>query len=364
MSSYRILLCPLDWGLGHVARMVPLIYKLQSYNATIYIACNKRQYNFLTKENITFEWLPCSSPEIRYSKKRLTVFSLVGIVPKIIFGTLRDRKCVKRWKKKYSFHLIISDNRYGCYDKQITSVIITHQIRIKLPKSVLWAENLTTWLIRKQINNFHQCWIPDVAQQSKFAGELSTTTLVNAVYVGILSRFAHVNSLILSNTSYEVLAIISGPEPQRSIFAQIVLEQMKKIKLPCVLVLGDYDKDFSIHQEQNVTIYSYANTPLLFSLIQSSKFIVARSGYSTIMDLFYLKRTAILVPTPGQTEQEYLASYYKERRIFVIYQQENFDLEKAIQELSVYSMNYQYTQQYLLDEAIKNVLFQLSELKA
>jgi len=290
-------------------------------------------------------WIPCACPTIQYSDKKLSVFDLLKLIPVIFVGIKKDKRDIEGWIKKYNIQLVISDNRYGCHSPNAYSVLITHQVKIELPKKLKWAEKMLHQRIKKLIYKFNRCWIPDINEMPNFAGDLSMQFSLNgkSAFIGLLSRFEE-NSLAAtpSDKQYEVIAIASGPEPQRSIFAKMLLRQMKDLHKPCILVLGDFSKPFSTWHEENVLVYSSMNTHQLYQAIQSAKYIVARSGYSTIMDLISLKRTAILVPTPGQTEQEYLANYYKSRRMFVIAEQQHFNLSESLAELSVYSWMYFY----------------------
>lgn len=361
-SKYNVLVCPLDWGLGHVSRIIPILNRLLQNNCKLYISCSRSQFLFLQQENIPFEWIPCSSPEIKYKARTLNAFDLLALVPRIYAGIVRDRKHIKQWIKKYNIHLIISDSRFGCYHKKIPSVVITHQINMKLPPSVSFFEPILSWHIKKRIRKFRYCWVPDIPSFPNFAGDLSLNHNLSVQYIGILSRFEKAApSLQATQYEYEALGIISGPEPQRSIFAQLLLSQMKQLPFRCGLVMGKPDYSKTPVQDNNVTIFPFASSTELYQLILSSKYIVARAGYSTIMDLIALQRTAILVPTPGQTEQEYLANYYQTRKTFVVSTQENLKLDKALEELSVYTFNYQYTSNHLLDNAIEKIIAEIEQ---
>ncbi len=354
-KSNNVLLCPLDWGLGHVARIVPIIRRLQKRGYTVYVACSDKQYYFLQQEVENIEWIPCSSPKIEYRNGPLRTIDLIKLIPKIYVSVVRDRRKLKKIIKQYSFAAIISDNRYGCFHKDIPSVIITHQLSIKLPKKVKWAEDLINSGISHLIKRFSYCWVPDVVTIPNYAGDLSFNKRLSPVYIGLLSRFEGKNANQTEST-YEVLGIVSGPEPQRTIFEQQLLTQMKSLQKPCVLVSGNVKTNLFPFQDDNVMVYPLATSDLLLNFVAQSKYIVSRSGYSTIMDLIHLKRTAVLVPTPGQTEQEYLAEYYNMRKLFVVQSQQEFDLQTALCQLSVYSMNIRYVPDNKLDKAIDDLL--------
>ncbi|MGQ9847610.1 MAG: glycosyltransferase [Bacteroidales bacterium] len=358
-SIKNVLICPLDWGIGHASRMVPIIKKIQLKGHNIFIACTKQQQAFFANEINNYTWIPSASPVIKYNHKKLSVYDLFKLIPLIIIGIKRDKKQINSWIKKYNIHIVISDNRYGCYSSNVYSILVTHQVKIELPKNIKWAEKILHNRIKKLIYKFDRCWIPDIKETPNFAGNLTMQFSLNGklAFIGLLSRFEESNlNESSSEKQYEVIAIISGPEPQRSIFADMLFKELKNLQKPCILVLGDFSKPQSVKQEDNVLIYSSMNSTQLYQAIKSSKYIIARSGYSTIMDLISLRRTAILVPTPGQTEQEYLANYYKSRRMFVIAEQNNFNLSELLAELSVYSWMYVYRPNENLEIELNHVL--------
>ncbi|NMD01352.1 MAG: UDP-N-acetylglucosamine--N-acetylmuramyl-(pentapeptide) pyrophosphoryl-undecaprenol N-acetylglucosamine transferase [Bacteroidales bacterium] len=357
--SKNILICPLDWGIGHASRVIPIIKKLQSKGHHIFIACSKQQHSFFKNEITNYTWIPSACPSIKYSEKKLSIFDLIRLIPIIFVGIKKDKKKIDSWVKKHHIQIVISDNRYGCYSQHAYSVIITHQVKVELPKKLKWAEKILHKRIKKMIYKFNRCWIPDIKEMPNFAGDLSLQFSLNgkSSFIGLLSRFDE-NQVLESQPekTYEVIGIVSGPEPQRTIFAKLLLQQMKELQKPCLLVLGDFSKPTSNYQDDNVSVYSSMNTKELYKAFQSSKFIVARSGYSTIMDLISLRRTAILVPTPGQTEQEYLARYYKSRRMFVIADQDKLNLAESLSELSVYSCIYHYNANENFEQELEMVL--------
>ncbi len=358
-SPKNILICPLDWGLGHVTRCIPIIQKLYNHKQQVYIACTKPQYHFIQEEFPQLIWIPCASINIHYSTNALTSLDLIKLVPKILYGIKRDQCNIEKWIHKYSIDLIISDSRFGCFSKKVPSIIITHQIKLELPKVFKWAEKIVFNRIKKYIRHFDRCWIPDTNDMPNFAGELTSKYSLNgkSVFVGILSRFdAFTFTEKPKEYTYEIIGIVSGPEPQRTLFADILLSQMKQIKKPCLLVLGKVDDTKKTENEGMVTVYNYLNSEELYYAIQSSRYIIARSGYSTIMDLISLRRLAILVPTPGQTEQEYLAQYYDQRKMFVVVHQNELQLQDAISQLSVYQLFYHYEPSHIIDNELESLI--------
>ncbi len=302
-----------------------------------------------------FEWIPVANTEIFYNRKGLTLGTYFRLFFQMLYMYKLDRITLKKILKRYSIDLVISDNRYGCYSKQIISILITHQTSLKLPGKLRYFTFILNYCLKKVIEKFDYCWIPDVPDMNGYAGILSHTNKIkNSLYIGLLSRFNDIKKN-KTDVKYELIAILSGPEPQRSIFFNILKNQMISLNKPCVIVKGEIDNELKKETYDNLVVYNYLDAENLEKTIAQSKYIITRSGYSTIMDLICLNRTAILVPTPGQSEQEYLAFFYDQRKMFYIVTQEDLNLNEAIQQLSFYNTNHQYIDKNYLEEALQKV---------
>jgi UDP-N-acetylglucosamine transferase subunit ALG13 len=233
---------------------------------------------------------------------------------------------------------VISDNRFGLWSKQAKTIFITHQLFIKAPI----GERLLSRINRYYIKKFTECWIPDIAGTANLSGDLSHPYPFppNAFYVGTLSRFRSLpkaaNSTFSLKRAYDVLVIISGPEPQRSIFEKIILDQAVLIALNILIVRGITEVAQTIETKNNLDIVSHLTAVEMKEVILNASVIVSRSGYSTIMDLAVLKKRAIFVPTPGQTEQEYLAQRCMKKGFAYSETQAVFNLKRALAEVEVY----------------------------
>ena len=233
--------------------------------------------------------------------------------------------------KNHQIDRIVSDNRYGLWSKKIESIIITHQLFVKAPL----GENIVHQRIEKLIRNFDECWIPDFEGEKNLAGDLAHLKPFNHPhqFIGALSRFA-AQKIEKQNYDYDLIAILSGPEPQRTIFEKLVLEQIQRNKLKAVVLRGLPNNEQELNLENsNLQIFNHLSTDELLKYLRKSKVVVCRSGYSSIMDLTALGKKAILIPTPGQTEQEYLANYHLEKKHFYSQKQNEFDLKKALDEM-------------------------------
>ena len=317
----RILVAPLNWGIGHATRCIPIISELEKNNFEVIIAASGRSLDLLSCEFPKIQFIKFEDYKISYSSSIPMALNIFIQIPKIIFGIYNENNKLYTIIKDFKIDGVISDNRYGLFSKTTPSVFITHQLKIKSS----FLENIIQKINYYFINKYTKCWIPDY-KKNGLAGELShpKENTKNHIYIGPLSRFKKNNS----KPHYDILAIVSGPEPQRSIFEKILTTQLIGHKKECLLVQGKPESKY-YDKINNLTIKSHLSAIELNQAILNSKLIICRSGYSTIMDLFTLEKNAILVPTPGQTEQEYLAQYLSKENLFQYQNQKNFSISIA-----------------------------------
>ncbi|HDP54907.1 MAG TPA: glycosyl transferase family 28, partial [Bacteroidetes bacterium] len=212
---------------------------------------------------------------------------------------------------------VISDNRYGLYCKGVKSIIITHQLSPIFPKPFSWLKPLGELYIRRKIYRFSECWIPDCTIEPRLTGELSSKAvrISNAKFIGLLSRFSLVEPEP-STGGFDLVGLVSGPEPQRSIFEQEIISLAQRLNLRALIVRGLPQSGDAASTKRKITLVPHLPHKSLAQALTSATYVICRSGYSTIMDLISLKRSAILVPTPGQTEQEYLANRMSQLKLF------------------------------------------------
>ena len=307
----RILISPLDWGLGHASRIIPLINKLIEQGDNVIIAGSGLSLNLLQKQFPLLKSVEIPSFKMKYSAGKSQVWAVVKAFPKLIYYSFKEHKALKRIVEEEKITFIISDNRFGLYHKSVPSAYITHQLMIKLPRGWSFLEPMIAYFHRCIINKFTECWVPDFEKMSEsLAGELSHPAKKprNVKYIGTLSRF----QLGVSNLRNLALAILSGAEPQRSIFEDELLAKLQTYPHKnIILIQGKVEAEQKVSKVGKVTVYNYMNTEELQEYILKADKIICRSGYSSIMDLHALGKlkNATLIPTPGQTEQEYLAEY-------------------------------------------------------
>ncbi|MFZ9660453.1 MAG: glycosyltransferase [Chitinophagaceae bacterium] len=328
----KIIIAMMDWGLGHTTRCIPLIRQLQSLQCCITIAANTQQRSILERELHDIEYLELEGYQINYSQKGHSFFlKLFSQLPKFLLKIRQEQQWLQQLQHSHHFQAVISDNRYGFYLKGIPSVFITHQLSPISGKGK-WLDIFIRFVHYKMIRNFQEIWIPDFEGSPNLAGKLSHPKKLpgNAFYIGPQTRFV---DSVVDNTSrvYKVLAILSGPEPQRTILENILLQQMKSVEGKCILIRGLPNGEIMNVQPANIEIFQHLDTNQFMQYLNQSEIVICRSGYSSIMDLICLKKKAILVPTPGQTEQEYIAKEMQEKKIYPFVNQENFDINHALQ---------------------------------
>jgi uncharacterized protein (TIGR00661 family) len=325
----KILVAPLDWGLGHATRCIPIINELLQLECEVIIAANGATSSLLRNEFPALIFLPVAGYRIQYSKYKFFLpWNMTIQLPKIIFTIYREHQWLKAIIKKYKIDAVISDNRFGMHNKKLCSIYITHQLLIKTSNRL--SQNLLKRLHSFFITKYNTCWVPDFGK-NELAGELSHPINIpkNVKYIGALSRFEKYN--VTAEKKYKLLIILSGPEPQRTIFENLLLNDLAVYNGRSLLVRGLPGDEKIIHsQNASLKITNHLSGEELNKVIQQSQVIISRSGYTTIMDLIKLNAKAILIPTPGQTEQEYLAHHLMEKKIFFSMKQKDFVLIKAL----------------------------------
>jgi UDP:flavonoid glycosyltransferase YjiC (YdhE family) len=338
-----VLLAPLDWGLGHATRCIPIINELIRQGARVTIAASEGPKALLLEEFPQLEFIEIPGYELSFKGGVLLKWALLWQIPAILKRVKKENRWLEETARKLGIHAVISDNRYGLFHKKLYCVFVTHQLNIQSgwgfhEKAGSWSRYMAgavgDWIDRKIlkwnykfIGKFSVCWIPDLAEKNSLSGNLSHPIIpppFPVKYIGVLSRFKKEEKKIISNS---LLILISGPEPQRTEFENILFRQLIVSTMETVVVRGLPGAELpNPIIRDGLKIYNHLPADKLNDLMNASEFIIARSGYSTIMDLVTLKRNAVLVPTPGQTEQEYLARYMHENKWMFSAPQKNFNL--------------------------------------
>jgi predicted glycosyltransferase len=351
----RVFVSPLDWGLGHAARCISVIRRLLDANVEVIAGAEGGHLAFLKEHFPTIEYIEFPGYRISYSAKLPVGIKVLLQLPQMISAIKNEHELLAELIKTKKLDAVISDNRYGLWNENIPSVIITHQLNIQAPA----GNNLLNTIAHKYINRFDECWISDYEGKENLTGILSHPIPegINAKYIGPLSRFAFLNdqpqtpkgalgSAIQSPfrglgpeeiINYDLLVTLSGPEPQRSLLEEMVLKQLKELPSLRTLIIqglpgGAKSSSLTHREEGHIEIVPHLGDVAFLEKLRCSDIVLSRPGYSTIMDMDTIGwKKAIFIPTPGQTEHEYLGKLMQEKGLAITYNQKGFSLNEAIE---------------------------------
>lgn len=313
----KVIVAPLYWGLGHASRCVPIIRALKKYQYTPVLASDGEALRFLQQEFPELESIELPSYQISYGKN--LKWSLIKKFFSIQRTAKKEQRIIEAYVEDNSDVVgVISDNRFGAYSQKVTSVYITHQLQVL---SGIFTP-FTSFFHQRIIKKFDECWVPD-EQGLKFSGQLSSTAKkLDQKYIGILSRFQKKQV----TNEIDVLIVLSGPEPNRSDLESKILNELNDFNGTVVLVRGVVEESRKSRKSGNIQIVNYMLSEELEKTLNSAKLIICRSGYSSVMDLISLGKKALLIPTKGQNEQEYLAEYLQEKEYFSYVKEKDFSI--------------------------------------
>lgn len=308
IQNDRVLVAALDWGMGHVTRCISLFRQFIAQGNTVCFAGNEFQVEFLQREFPEIHCFALDGYNVRLDARKNTYFQMLSQAFKLKGAESREHQWLNEHLKSHHYGYILSDNRYGFYSETTPSIMLTHQLRLQLPAFSKQSSDL----IQKKVNRFAACWVPDNA--SNLSGELSSAQLEIPIHrIGLLNRFQPIEC----EKDIPCLAILSGPEPSRSQFEEKC----------AAYLMRKFDSSVMVGSQQNyasIQTVSNPSTQELGKLIARSELVLSRAGYTTIMEMIALNQKALLIPTPGQFEQEYLAKvvssphiqFFKESELF------------------------------------------------
>lgn len=321
-ANKTILITPLNWGLGHATRCIPIIKALQDNNYIPIIASDGIALDLLRKEFPYIQTLELPSYHIEYAKNAKNFkWKLIKNLPKMIVAILDEKKIVNSWIRKHDIDGIISDNRLGVFSKKVPSVFITHQLNVMTGNTTKFTSKCHQYFIKK----YNECWVPDTNETINLTGELGHlhNHKLNLKYIGPLSRMRQKETAKV----YDLMIILSGPEPQRTFLEEKLQQEIVRYNGNVVFIRGVVEKEQSKQQIKNVTYYNFMNTKQLEQTFNESDLVLCRSGYTTVMDLAKLGKKAFFIPTPGQYEQEYLAIKLQDENLVPYATQNDFTIE-------------------------------------
>jgi uncharacterized protein (TIGR00661 family) len=322
----NILVAPLNWGLGHATRCIPIIKALEINGYNPILASDGVALEILKKEFPHLQALELPSYHIEYPKNGVFFkLKMFANSPKMIQAIISEKKAIKKWTQQYQLSGIISDNRLGVRNKKIPSVFITHQLKVITGNTTWFTSKMHQYIIKK----FDQCWVPDVDTIPNLTGVLGhlEKKLDDIKYIGPLSRFHKKEQ----EKKYALMVILSGPEPQRTLLEEKLTEKIQSFPGKIVFIKGKIEAQQTTTVANNITFYNYMNTCQLETTFNESEMVLCRSGYTTIMDLAQLEKKAFFIPTSGQYEQEYLAKKLKKEGLVPYCKQEEFEIDKLLE---------------------------------
>lgn len=312
------LVCALDWGLGHVARTTPLVQALLEAGSKVTLASNGRSAAWWRSEFPELEVRELPDYGVRYAPGFWLVPGLLGSLPRIIRAIRLEAERLQQWQRDDGFDLVLSDNRYGCHVPGAMSVFVTHQLRLPAPRHLAWSERLGERIVARLTRRFQEIWIPDRDDGFCLSGKLGhpsrTSVFPPLRYIGPLSRFATASPDPAWNGPWDTVALVSGPEPSRTSFESKLRQILSQRPGRNLLVRGRPDLPSAGRGPAGTGLVEapHLATPALAAALRGAREIICRGGYSTVMDLDalgVLDTRCLFVPTPGQTEQEYLAEH-------------------------------------------------------
>ena len=357
--SSRVLVAPLNWGLGHATRCVPIIERLLAEGHEVVIAADGYPLRFLRREFPHLDWVKFEGLKVEYADGQSQVGAMLRQLPRFLRDIWREHKRLKEIVRMYDVDMVVSDNRFGLWCRGVYSVYMTHQLMVKMPRGLEWMEWVVWRFHRWFIKHYDECWVPDIEGEGNLSGDLSHKypLLKNTKFIGVLSRFSSENvewedvrveaEALGLQQRYDVVAVLSGPEPHRSNLEQEITDCRLQItegqqstvnsqqtitpseqssrppktgrqykivnsQQSLLIVQGLPEDDLRLAEHRDGVDYiPHLPTGLLQWYMQEAEEIVCRSGYSSIMDLHTIGRKAHLIPTPGQTEQIYLAEIHR-----------------------------------------------------
>jgi predicted glycosyltransferase len=331
----RILVAPLDWGLGHATRCIPIIRELLEKGCDVWLAGEGAQEQLLRNEFPELPFLALPGYRIRYAKTaRGLIWKMIMQGPKMQRAIQYEHQWLKKMVQEQAIDAVISDNRFGLNHPGIPCIFMTHQLLIKSAAGK-WTEKILQRRNYRFINRFTACWVPDRESANTIAGELShppNKPQIPVHYIGLLSRFIQKASAEKAGSEKKghLLIILSGPEPQRTMLEEKIIREISHYNGTATIVRGLPGQPGIIPSTNMLQFYNHLPAEALNEAMHEAEYVISRSGYSTVMDILALGKKSILVPTPGQTEQEYLGKFLLEKRTALCVSQENFVLNNAL----------------------------------
>lgn len=330
----KLLFAVLDWGLGHATRSIPVIDVLLNAGYEVHLAGNGPSSDILKNHFSKLPFWDLPGYEPRYSRANLLPFAIVSQIPGFLKTINLEHEKLRQLQTRMNYDLVVSDNRYGCFLNDRPSVLICHQLQIPLRGwPTLFAPVLQSWH-RSKFSPFSELWVPD-QQDLRLSGKMSEYDgEIPVEFIGLPTRLDPCRNSVKGDY---ILAVLSGPEPQRSVFENRLIEEMSKMKaLNFILIRGIAGH---LNVPSNIRVVPFAHKDEMQKLMCEARWAVCRSGYSSLIDLLQLKKKAIVVPTPGMPEQEYLAKQVSALKMFDVADQSGIRFSPDFEPKSIWEGN-------------------------
>ncbi|MGB9746492.1 MAG: glycosyltransferase [Bacteroidales bacterium] len=330
VSGKKVLVVPLDWGLGHATRCIPVIYDLLNSGCEVIIGGSGLSLTLLRKEFPELKHVLIRGSKVRIGVRGIQIFQFFRHLYFFLRFVEKEHKSLEKIIDEISPEVIISDNRYGLWTNRAHCILITHQLRPIFPRYLFWFSPFARRQILRWAGRFDEIWIPDEAGQNNLTGILNWGVSIKGAvirHIGLLSRFQQLEPEKIDPDLIpvpDILAMTSGPEPQRKRFEKLLIRKLSDLPYRSVILQGIPSASEIIKAASNVWLVSHLSSRQMLYLMKEASLIIARGGYSTIMDLRVLEKKAVLVPTPGQPEQEYLCSRMQQLGYFTCIKQSEF----------------------------------------
>lgn len=326
-AGARILVAPLDWGLGHSTRCIPIIQRLRELDARPVIGADKGPLALLRDAFPDLPYVCVPGVEVRYAKGASQTWAMATRFPAMLRSVREEHHLFLNLRRQLQLDAVISDQRFGIRADGSPSVIMTHQLFPFTP----FAQGMLRRINLRSVARFDRCWILDDEQAPGLAGDLSHGRNVprNARYIGPVSRMDPTKA-IAPKEPYRIVCVISGPEPQRTLLEEELMNQLPHIPGQHLLVRGEPEPALD-ETIGHVRRLSHLGGDALTGALLQARLIVSRTGYTTLMDLARIGKSALAIPTPGQQEQEYLGELHTRTGRFFVQPQEKLNIAEVLE---------------------------------
>jgi hypothetical protein len=307
LEKKKVLVAVLNWGLGHATRCVTIVKELERHGCDVVLASDGISLDLLKKEFPLLKSMALPSYNVSYSRHLPMALSICLQLPGVLANIKKEKRFLEGIQKTELFDIVISDCRFGCRIDGIKNIYVTHQIVIKFPAVLKAFEGLGAFFHRLVWSKFDKVWVVDRRGDQALSGIMGHSVEDKKLaYIGICSRFTSPTPRV---KTVDVCFLLSGPEPQRTLLEKKIIRYDWPGNKKYHLVRGLPEAKTTLALSPDWKVSNHLSTGELQNVLLSSKLILCRSGYSTVMDMARLGLRPLFIPTPGQPEQEYLAAH-------------------------------------------------------